>query len=241
MNILDNFENILFEKYLNTKLISLIKKDFNPNGYKYFRTYNGIKNWGKENSQYFKKIRELQSDLLATEKQIDEIQLFDYYAGYGSGKINKFLRGNPQFLINEEYFKKKSISLENYINKFHLTENLVSVRLMPSEFIDKNYKKGNAFIEKGFLSTSLNLGYRLDYQSSKVKLKSTAFLIIKIPKGTRAVYTEEVQAENKQRKEYELIIQRNQKITVEYHKKIFTNRIIVLAIEKRRKHNNTYK
>ena len=123
MKLLNNLENHIFEKYFNLKMNSLIKKDFEPNGYKYFRTPKGIKKWGNNYNSYFEKIRELQNNILASEKQIQELEIFDYYAGYGSEKINRYLRNIPQFLMNEEYIKEQSITLESFIDKFSIMEN----------------------------------------------------------------------------------------------------------------------
>jgi len=232
MKILNEYKNKVFELFFKLKINSLIKKDFDPNEYKYFKNSKEIKKWGGKFNLYFEDKRKLKNSVLASEDDLQELELLDYYAGYGSEIINKYLRGIQQYLIDEKDIENKSTNLEKIIGKFNLTENLISIRLMPSKFINKDYKKGKIFIEKGFLSTSLNLTYRMDYQGSKIILKNQALLIIKIPKGTNAIYTEEVQPKSRQREEYELIIQKNQKIRIESNQKIFSNRIIVVSIEK---------
>ena len=97
MKLLNNLENHIFEKYFNLKMNSLIKKDFEPNGYKYFRTPKGIKKWGNNYNSYFEKIRELQNNILASEKQIQELEIdmvlnFDIkiYSKKMNVKTNKF-------------------------------------------------------------------------------------------------------------------------------------------------------
>jgi hypothetical protein len=55
-------------------------------------------------------------------------------------------------------------------------------------------------------------------------------MIIKIPKGIKGIYLEKSLPEQKQRKEYEFVISRNNTISIEYNKKMFSNRLIKLKI-----------
>jgi hypothetical protein len=223
---IEEFINKVFEKFVKKQMDKFIHEDFNLNKYKYFEDLNEIETWGSEYSLYYQNLIALSNKLQASKEQLDELNDIDYYCGFYSERINNHLREITQ----DESLNGIIQRIDSYLNKFILRENIIVVRRVPNRFIDKKYKKNNCFIEKGFLSTSLNLFFRLDNNSDFNPLKNETLLIIKIPKSVRGAYIEKALPENKQRKEYEFLISRNQLIKVQYNKKILSNRLIKLQI-----------
>ena len=230
-SVIKNLENYIFEKLLHKKFQKL-KLDLKGE-YLIFKDLDTIKKWGNSDSQYFQKMHKLASIRSANEQQTKELSSFDSYLGYESKHINNFLRTEKyDSFYSEETLIKNALELKTYISKFQLKDNIIAIRRVPIEYIDERYSIGNRFIEKGFLSTSLNTAYRLDYDGVNKQLKKEALIIYMIPKETPAVYVEESLPKERQRKEYELLVQCGSHILVEEKFKILSNMIILLKIEK---------
>ena len=95
----------------------------------------------------------------------------------------------------------------------------------------KSKKVGDVLVDKAFLSTSLNINYRLNYQSEEEKLNNEALCIIKVPKGTNGVYIQNA-LEGKRKDEYEILFNRETQLEIEYKKRIFNNYLLVLKMIK---------
>ncbi|MFK7100960.1 ADP-ribosyltransferase [Flavobacterium oreochromis] len=218
--------NYIFEFKVDKEINKLINFDFKPNNYKYFECIEKIEKWENNHSSYFQNLQKLIRNCTATKKQIFEIETFELYCGYYSKNINNHLRG---ITINE-YYNSIILQLDDYISKFSSNENLIAVRRVPNKYIGKNFSKNKIFKENGFLSTSLNLNFRLDYDSIYKPLVNESLLIIKIPKGTKGVYLENIVPPKKQKKEYEFLIARNQTFKVIFNRRILNNRLLYLTI-----------
>ena len=216
-------ENIFFELFFNYKLRKFIHNDFLINKYKYFMDVHEINEWGKSYNEYYQSILNCihQNSNLFKEQQ-EEIDALEYYSGYYSIRVNNHLRKLKEDSFLDNFINK----LDNHLNKFILKENIVVIRKISNEFIDNKYQTNFSFIDSAFLSTSLNLMYRLDENSTKKLLKNESLIILKIPKGAKGSYIEKAVPYQKQRKEYEFLISRNQKIIIEYNSRILSNRLI---------------
>jgi len=219
--ILNNLKNKYFENAYSKLLNKLIKKEFN--NYKYFIDTSKIDGWGAEYNSYFNNNKKIINSITATnESDRYEIETYEYYAGYVGEKMNRILR-QEQFILFPEVFEPRIKVLTNSLNKFKLSDNVIVIRRIPNIKFYQKVKKGEIIQEKGFLSTSLNLFSRLDYQSEYSPIENEVLMILKIPKGTNACYIEQIS----KRKEYELLIQRNQKIKIIMNRKILNNRIVL--------------
>lgn len=216
-------ENIFFELFFNFKLKKFIKDDFLVNKYKYFIDIQEINEWGKNYNEYYQSILNFSNHSLnLIKEQQEEINVLEYYSGYYSIRVNDHLRKVKEDSSLDIFINK----LDNHLNKFILKENIVVIRKISNKFIDNKYQTNFSFIDSAFLSTSLNLMYRLDENSTKKLLKNESLIILKIPKGTKGSYIEKAVPYQKQRKEYEFLISRNQKIFIEYNSRILSNRLI---------------
>jgi hypothetical protein len=216
-------ENIFFELFFNFKLKKFIKDDFLVNKYKYFIDIHEINEWGKNYNEYYQSILNFSNhNLNLIKEQQEEINVLEYYSGYYSIRVNDHLRKVKEDSSLDIFIHK----LDNHLNKFILKENIVVIRKISNKFIDNKYKKKFSFIDSAFISTSLNLMHRLDENSTKKLLKNESLIILKIPKGTKGSYIEKALPNQKQKKEYEFLISRNQKIFIEYNSRILSNRLI---------------
>jgi len=218
-------ENRIFEFIFS----NIIKWYLISDQYRYFLNEDKISSWAINDNEYFqKKILSL-FEFRDSDEESSELKTFDLYCGTIGQDINNLLRGEAYNLKNE-YLREFICELENSLNKFKVCENVISIRRMPSKFIDSRYRKGNTFIERGFLSTSMNLSYREDINAGRTLLKNEALLLIKIPKGTCAAYIEEAIPEYRQRKEYELLLQKYLAFYIEKNIKILSNRVIIMRV-----------
>lgn len=223
---ISDLSNRVFEKIVKKEVDKFIFDDFKVNNYKYFENIIDIKSWGQEYSQYYQKLINLSRRMQATNAQLDELNDLEFYSGYGSIRINDYLRGKT----NDHSLNETIKIIDNHLSKFILKDNIVVTRRVKKNFMNKKYRINDIFIESGFLSTSLNLFHRLDDNSDLKPLKNEILLIIKIPKGIIGSYIEEAVPEQKQKREYEFLIARNQKIIVEYNKRILSNRLMKIRI-----------
>ncbi len=223
-----NISNYFFELYFKKIIQKIIEED----NFLVLKDENEINEWGKYHSDYFKNAIALRNKLQLDENTKKELELIDWYCGHHSENINNYLRGKPiRYGISDKVINDIEL-LDNLINKFTIKENIIVVRRMPNCFLADNYKINNEFIEKGFLSTSLNINYRLNKESDSEQLNNETILILKIPKLLNAVYVENAIPGKTERDEFELILQRGCLMKVKYRKKIFNNNIILIEVSK---------
>lgn len=221
--------NYFFELYFR-KIICKIKKE---GVYKVFESPAKMNEWGKSHSDYFKESRKIKSrGWIANEddkNRINELENINFYCGYVSEYVNDCLRKNR--LIDIPIYKNIPFYLKSLINKFEIEDDIIVIRRIPSLVLKKeNYKEGNLYKDKAFLSTSLNINYRLNYQSEERKLNKDVLCIIKVPKGTKGVYIHKALEDEGGRNEYEVLFNTETLFIVEKRRKIFNNYILNLKI-----------
>jgi len=218
-------ENRIFEFIFS----NIIKWHLIYDQYRYFLNENEINSWAIDDNKYFQEKLSSLFEYGNSDEEFSELRTFDLYCGTIGQDINNLLRGEV-YNLKIEYLREFICELESSLNKFKVSENVISIRRMPSKFIDSRYRKGNTFIERGFLSTSMNLSYREDINAGSTLLENEALLLIKISKGTCAAYIEEAIPEHRQRKEYELLLQKDLAFYIEKNIKILSNRVIILRV-----------
>lgn len=229
-NQFSTFESNFFEYFFKKKLTQWIKKDFSPNRFNYFSNESEIRRWKNPDSDYFKNLLERMCDIQTTYLENNELKLFDLYCGFYYIPLNNRLREIEDYRPDKAKIENDIIELDKYLSKFRTNENLIAIRRIPSEIADKSYRAGNSFQEKGFLSTSLNLMYRKNTNGVYKQINNECIMVLKIPKGTCAAYVEESIPSNRQREEYELLIQRESKIHILSKYKLFSNRLILAEL-----------
>ncbi len=228
INYLLSFENKIYLFIFDILLKRWINELFIPNNYTYFLQSSEIKNWENRDNLYFQKLNDLRDSAQATTQELFELESFDYYQGYVGELINNFLRKS-----NLNYRSFRLDRLNNYIetisttlSKFEVENNIVVLRRTKAKIFE-NQKVNSEFQELGFLSTSINLSHRQDFEGNYKPFKNEALLILKVPSKTKGLYVEQVQTGSRRRNEYELLIQKGSRIRVEKNYKIFSNRIIL--------------
>jgi hypothetical protein len=138
----------IFEYQFKKIILRLNEQDFKLYQYKYFIDESEISEWGRNHSIYFNSINKAKGYLEASESELSELEILDYYAGYVGERINDLLRGKP--FIFKDYLWKCIFELDKCLNKFIVAENVISIRRMPFKYVDNRYKQGNVFVEEGF-------------------------------------------------------------------------------------------
>ena len=234
--IIEKFTEKLFEHQYKKYITHLIEKDFRPNQYLFFKSTKEI---DEQLSIYLKYSLEIEKEynnsFFNNDRELLPYMTIKYYAGYFHEKINDYLRGVlsefHKSLILDEIIKRTEI-LKKEVGRFQLESNFVVTRRVHNKFLKETYLKGqklkkNFIIEEpAFLSTSLDLFYRMDYQSNHSPLKKETILIIKIPKGINALYIEPIS----KRGEFELLLYPELRMKIEDKKTIFRNNIILAKI-----------
>ncbi|WP_299886956.1 ADP-ribosyltransferase [uncultured Lacinutrix sp.] len=218
-----DFKNILFEYAFKQFVNRQVKIDFIPNKYNYFKDINGIEKWAYDYNHFFKLQTEKINSLRSTKDEEEEIRIYLYYSGYVSIQINDYLRNGPENIAFPRLVEENIELLSNSLSRFKLKNNLIVMRRFPKSKLIPKIKKGSSYIEKGFISTTLNLSSRLDFECNYKPFKNDCIMILKVPKGTNACYVEEISKKG----EYELIIQKGQEIQIERHIKLMSNVLIV--------------
>jgi len=215
--------NKIFDFYFQMQLRFLLKS-FSEDGFKYFINHKDIEKWSdgynKKHSDMLFKINRFE----ASNEMIYERESLEYYAGYKSIEINKFLRGERVFfpkLCNE-----RVVSITKCLENFYLHENVIVIRRIKNENWSHSIKKGKTIFEPAFLSTSLDLNFRKDIHGNFSPFKDKTILLLKVPIGTNACYIETIS----KRSEFELLIQRGSRFKIEKTKRFMGNRIVVGSI-----------
>ena len=221
-----------YKKYIN----KLIKKDFTPNSFVCFDNINEISDWGYNYYEYSKKIeQEYNDDFFNYNRDFLPFMVIKYYTGYNHEWINDHLRNTKTKYFTEITLKhttKRISVLKEELKKFKTKTNLVVVRRINNSFLKEVYLKGrklkkNIILQDlGFLSTSINLFYRKDYQGNYSRLEDETIIIIKIPQGTNALYLEPIS----EKEEFELLLNHGAKMRIEDKITIFRNNIILTQI-----------
>jgi hypothetical protein len=225
-----NMSNYFLEYYFKEK-ISQIEKE---GRFKMFNNPTLMDKWGEADSKYFEKSRNIASmgyiynESEEEKRRKKEIKHIDLYCGYSDTAINNWLRDNSAFCFD----KSIKDSLDNIINSSIIKDDIIVVRRIYQALKVKSKKIGDILVDKAFLSTSLNINYRLNYQSEEEKLNNEALCIIKVPKGTNGVYIQNALEEGKRRDEYEILFNRETQLEIEYKKRIFNNYLLVLKMIK---------
>lgn len=227
--MLISIENYLFEKIFKVLMFIWSRKIFSVNNYKVFTGEQDVKIWGAKDNQFFSERIKYRENGVACETDLMILESFDHYAGCPTFIINKILRGE-QIFGSKKYYFKYIRTITKTINDFSLPSNVIAVRKTESRYFEK-IKQNSSYVEKGFLSASLNIFHRPDESGHQKKIKNEAILVLMIPIGTKAVYIEEAQTIEKRRKEYELLLQKGSKILIHRNFKVFSNRIILGKVE----------
>ena len=225
-----NIANYFLEYYFR-KETSQIKKE---RKFKIFNNPTLMDKWGEADSNYFKKSRVIASkgyipnETQEEKRRKKELRDIGLYCGYSDNNINNWLRDNSAFCFD----KSIKDSLDNIINGFIIKDDIIVVRRIYQALKVKDKKVGDVLVDKAFLSTSLNINYRLNYQSKEEKLNNEALCIIKVPKCANGVYIQNALEEGKRRDEYEILFNRETQLEIEYKKRIFNNYLLVLKMIK---------
>lgn len=223
-----NIANYFLEYYFR-KETSQIKKE---GRFKMFNNPTLMDKWGEADSKYFEKSRNIASmgyiynESEEEKRRKKEIKHINLYCGYSDTAINNWLRDNSAFCFD----KSIKDSLDNIINSSIIKDDIIVVRRIYQALKVKDKRVGDVLVDKAFLSTSLNINYRLNYQSEEEKFNNEALCIIKVPKGTNGVYIQNALEKGKRRDEYEILFNRETQLEIEYKKRIFNNYLLVLKM-----------
>lgn len=178
-------------------------------GIKRFAKLHDIEKWGSADSMYFTENDKLIKSCKANSNTVKEMKVIRGYLGNQSKHINGYLRGS-----NNEHFWLNDIQiLDQLLDQFKLRDNVLVIRRIPLKYFDLYRKKGTV-VEKGYISTSLNLNYNFDYNGNEYPIDNEVLLYIIVPKGTVASYVDYAVPENQRRGEYELLIKKNSTIRI---------------------------
>ena len=225
-----NMSNYFLEYYFKEKISQIDKEG----RFKMFNNPTLMNKWGEADSKYFEKSRNIASmgyiynESEEEKRRKKEIKHINLYCGYSDEVINNWLRNNNEF----SYDRTIKDSLDYLINSFIIKDDTIVVRRIYQALKVKDKKVGDVLVDKAFLSTSLNINYRLNYQSEEEKLNNEALCIIKVPKGTNGVYIQNALEEGKRKDEYEILFNRETQLEIEYKKRIFNNYLLVLKMIK---------
>lgn len=141
------------------------------------------------------------------------VEAIAYYCGEVHKKINGFLRGTAEIG-----------SFSNYLDTIQamlsvaplLPYNIILYRALPLHVIKTVLSEMDmygSYLEKGFLSTSLNLNGIMNFVKSinEIVFENIEFQVLKlyIPQGTPALYIEDIEGSGMGREELELILPRD--------------------------------
>lgn len=214
----------IFEYFFNRFLTEKAQDDFIPNGYQFFTDSGKIGNWGNEYLEYFLDKEKEYNRTYFDNRDYLAHSVFAWYSGYFNHNINSFLRfqNDPS---EYSYVTKRIEVIRNEIERFPLKENIVTLRRVANRYLTQT-KPGNVILDRGFLSTSLNLSYRMNTEGGYSPINNETVLVIKIPKGQTAIYLEPVS----KRDEFELLLPDNLKLHIEAKRKILNNYILLAKV-----------
>lgn len=223
----------LSEQWYEFIINRLITNDFNSNCFhKVFKTSDEINVWGKKYFEYFDQKKTDFINNFHKDREYHPITVFKWYCGYYYEKVNGTLRGVDDYQVKqlEQYTNCHIETINNELMNFSLESNVVVMRRVSNYCFNnfltnsKSIRKGDIISDKAFLSATLNLSLRLDNEGMEKSFENETILIIKVKRGTRAIYLEPISKRN----EYELLLPSNLKLQVEKKFRFLTNRIVVL-------------
>ena len=130
------------------------------------------------------------------------------YIGTNEGfRINKYLRGKGAPGGKAGEYQEKASLISSAIDKSVTTSDIVSYRGI-SEGV-KTLNINDTLLEKGFLSTTINIEHAENFVLGKHGVVSGRIMEIRIKKGTNALYEKAVIPKSIPKLEWELILQKN--------------------------------
>ena len=213
-------KNKIFEWTLKKLIEREIKKDYRFNNYKYFHSVFEINQWSEKNDFCLENLCKRTNNCLNSSLELQST--IELYSGRYHEFVNDFLRDKTHFDEVPKFINETIYNLDYILKNSKTSENLIVVRRFDVFFFNDKLKRNEIFIDKGYLSSSLNLLYRLDIEGNYREIENEVFLILKVPRGVNAIYIERTS----RRSEYELLINRNQKIKVLRNIKVYNNRIV---------------
>jgi len=210
VNIIKKYKIKIFKK-IYTRLIHKLR--FN-NNYIQIEDKKQANIYFKKHIDFLSKIKyEYDFKTQQTFKNVYPHTIIKNYKGFSYIDVNRFLRGEKLENNNEYNLNKVKLSINvitKELDKFRLPFNLIVLRRVSNSFFNKTLLKGNKykksieFIDNGFLSTSLSTD--INYIDSKIHdyCSGKSLMIIKVPKGTSALYIEPIDEKG----ELELLLER---------------------------------
>ena len=217
-------KNEIFEYVLKMLIEAKIKKDYKLNNYKYFDSVFEIHEWNEKNAICFENLYKKKYNYLDNSSKL--YSTIELYSGRYHEFVNDFLRDKTHYKEVPKFINETINNLDSIFKDSKTLENLIVVRRFDNVFLNDKLKRNDIFIDKGYLSSSLNLLYRLDNEGNYRVIKNEVFLILKVPRGVDAIYIEKIS----KRSEFELLINRSQKIKILRNIKVFYNRIVFAEI-----------
>ncbi|MCD7976928.1 MAG: ADP-ribosyltransferase, partial [Tannerellaceae bacterium] len=152
-----------------------------------------------------------------------------YYTGYSNYKINQVVVNLDSYTFNKAIYQNKEIFLD-CVEKYNLIKKEIITRTLNESVLAIHWKHlrninsylgvnlselkaGKKYKYIGFISTSLNLSYKEDYDGNDKRTPAGHILFfLEIPKGTHCIYPSK---DISNREEYELIVNLDQYILIE--------------------------
>lgn len=153
------------------------------------------------------------------------------YYGHGHKNVNYALRFNFRNFWDDE----SDIIIEyldSRLGKSNTPKSIIVARWVEeASFVQAfpNLRISQKIMDKGFLSTSLNIRYAKGHdEEPKRKFDQELLLLIRVPKGSSCLYVSTI---SNRKHEQEVLLPRNTTLLVEgIHKVFFKNKIIVCSV-----------
>lgn len=227
-----DFKAKLFEIVYAKIVARLISRLTKNQDFRVFNNSEQITNWSSNFINYFETIC-IDSKRPLFSEELTICDQFARYSGHSYHSINNSLRLND--FTNNTINLKTAKALTQEIDSFSTRQYLlVSRRLdklgMKDWLNGKKLRRGLILSEAAFVSTSLNLYSRYDFENTEEKFthNNITFLLIEVPIGTKAIYTSA--KVERPSNEYELLIQKGTNLLVRDVIKLFSNTIVTMKI-----------
>ncbi|MGB3366011.1 MAG: ADP-ribosyltransferase [Acidaminobacteraceae bacterium] len=222
------FSRNKFNEIVDETLENLCKLDLNLHKYKRHYTYEESKKWGEKNFGIWSK--KLANEKISQEV-FDSMKEFDYnqvamYCGWSYRDVNEKLRSQGKFQ-NEEYVNKIIVSLDKVFETQSLPENILLIRWISSDFLDRNIFgrisvcNGKELVDYAYKSCSALLTHKVSIHGGERDTSKETLLVIKANANavSKGVYLDQI---SKRGNEQEILLDRKTKIIVE--KTLFRNK-----------------
>lgn len=160
----------------------------NQQSYKKFKTEDDAKKWAKENYEHWLEKIQITKYSYLSENVND---LLYGYSGNMDRIYNQMLRGKKKYNKKEtEKYTQHINIINNTISKLQLKENIQVWRWTDKKefkllFKSNNIKKGDTFIDRAFMSTTLVVDLLENFAKER---KYDCLLKLYLPKGTKGAY-----------------------------------------------------